>query len=133
MNDGSSGIFVPDAKRMLVDRSLEIPPFLRRTADGGFEYPGIPVPLAPVAGATGDRYRPVTPDPEAERMAASAERDRRTAEAIRRATGEEERARTKEHSRAAAQKRKLDKQKKTEITKTQRKTFRQHFTWDFEK
>lgn len=136
MRAGKHGFFVPDTKRMLIDRSLEIPPFLRRSPDGGFEHPNMAIPLVPVAGATGDGYRAVTAPSDvaaAAAMARAAERDRRAAEDLRRATKEEERAREKQHSKEAAEKRKLDKQRKHEIRMAQRKNFLTHFRWEFDK
>jgi hypothetical protein len=112
---------------LLTDRSMEIPPFLLRTADGGFAYPGIAVPI------TAAVMSEPTVDPMAEAMAAADRRDN----AVRAALVHAETATSKERHLEQAAARKAQKASEAErLLKNklkQREVFVQHFKWDHEK
>lgn len=118
------------ALKLLTDRTLDIPPFLLRTPDGGFAHPACEVPKFTAAV---NRDADDTGQALAGAMAASKRQD----DAIRGALLHAETLSAKERNTEQAVARKAQKAADAErLLKNklkQREVFIQHFKWDHEK
>lgn len=114
----------PSEPLRLEDRSLEIPPFLQRTEDGGFRYPGMPVPLitAPVT---------ITPMEQVGRNAWETAHDRRMRAKVAREVEEAARATSKEKSEERKAEKSAEKAQLEANKSAQRKVFLESFKWSF--
>jgi hypothetical protein len=112
--------------KLLTDRTLEIPPFLLRTPDGGFVYPDCAVPITAVVSAS------AAPDPLAEAIADANRRDAAVRGALMHAETISAKERSAEQAEARKAKKAAERERLAANKLKQREVFIQHFKWDHE-